>query len=319
MRWSKPLAIVVALGLLLSLPQVAAADNIGGAADISNPPGGFRGDVATAALLSRARNGIGLVQTYGDNQYENGEYLNFLIAYERSWGRYKSITRPAPGNHEYLVPGTGQTMTAEQVAQVPGGLGYYRYFAGRTPPHPGYYSYDYQGWHFVVLNTTCSVVPGGCTGAQLTWLKADLAANRSKRCTVVTGHHPYFASASPFYGAPSLRAIWPTLVVEDVDLYIAGHNHSYERLKPMRTQGNVDTDWGPGDGDDGHAGVPIVVVGTGGRSLIPFTRIHPNSLVRFNRYGILKIVPNYPAAGQWIQAFKGTDGGTYDRVAFRCH
>jgi hypothetical protein len=30
-------------------------------------------------------------------------------------------------------------------------------------------------------------------------------------------------------------------------------------------------------------------------------------------------VPNYPAADQWVQAFKTTSGGTYDRKAFRCH
>jgi hypothetical protein len=73
----------------------------------------------------------------------------------------------------------------------------------QSPPHPGYYSYDFQGWHFVVLNTTCSVLPDqNCGGAMLTWLKQDLAAHPAK-CTVVMGHHPYFASASPFYGIQS--------------------------------------------------------------------------------------------------------------------
>ena len=64
----------------------------------------------------------------------------------------------------------------------------------------------------------------------LSWLKADLAANRNHRCTVVYGHHPYLSSAAPYYGQPDLKAIWPTLVLEDVDLFIAGHNHAYERL-----------------------------------------------------------------------------------------
>jgi hypothetical protein len=35
-------------------------------------------------------------------------------------------------------------------------------------------------------------------------------------------------------------------------------------------------------------------------------------------YGIFELVPNYPAAGQWAQAFKPTSGA-YDRRAFRCH
>jgi hypothetical protein len=108
--------------------------------------------------------------------------------------------------------------------------------------------------------------------------------------------------------------------LNNVDLYLAGHNHSYERLKPMRTQGNVDTDWGAGDGDDGHGGIPIVVVGLGGRSQIGFTQIHPNSVYRrTNPYGVFKIVPDYPAKGQWVQAFKGADGVTYDRIPMQCH
>jgi len=215
------IAISIVMACVLGIAPAARADNIAAAGDISNPPGGFRGDTATAALLDPASgNGIGLVLPLGDNQYQCGE----------------------------------------------------------------------------------------------------LAANRSKRCTVVYGHHPYLASAAPYPVHPDLKDIWPTLVLEDVDLFIAGHNHAYERLARIRTQGNVDEDWGPGDGDDGHAGVPTIVVGTGGSSLIPFGQIHPASRVRIaGRYGVLKIVPDYPSPGRWIHAFKGTDGSTLDRVEMRCH
>ena len=318
------ITVLLAIILVLGSASAARADNIGAAGDISSPPGGFRGDVATAALLApESGNGIGLVLPLGDNQYQCGELTYYRQAYNQSWGRFLNITRPAPGNHEYLggnictqSAGAARTMSIEEA----GGAGYYTYFAGRTPPHPGYYSYDWQGWHFVVLNTTCTVVPGGCTGAMLSWLKADLAANRNHRCTVVYGHHPYLSSAAPYYGQPDLKAIWPTLVLENVDLFIAGHNHAYERLARVRTAGNVDEDWGPGDGDDGHAGVPIVVAGTGGRSLIPFGQIHRASRVRIpGRYGILKIVPDYPSPGRWLQAFKGADGITSDRVQMQCH
>ena len=137
---------------------------------------------------------------------------------------------------------------------------------------------------------------------------------------MVYGHHPYLASAAPYPAQPQLKDIWPTLVLEDVDLYLAGHNHAYERLARIRTQGNVDEDWGPGDGDDGHAGVPTIVVGTGGSSLIPFGQVNPASRVRIaGRYGVLKIVPDYPAKDRWIHAFKGADGSTLDRVEMRCH
>jgi acid phosphatase type 7 len=318
------ITVLIAASCVWAVAVPARADNIAAAGDISNPPGGFRGDVATAALLAPASgNGIGLVLPLGDNQYPCGERSAFQQAYHASWGQYLNITRPAPGNHEYIVgavclnqSGPVRTMTIQEAAAA----GYYDYFADRSPPHPGYYSYDFQGWHFVVLNTTCTVVPGGCTGAMLTWLKADLAANRNHRCTVVYGHHPFLSSAAPFYGAPLLKDIWPTLVLEDVDLFLAGHNHAYERMARVRTQGNIDEDWGPGDGDDGHAGVPIITVGTGGSSLIPFGQVHPASRVRIaGKYGVLKIVPDYPSPGRWIHAFKGTDRTTLDRVEMSCH
>ena len=66
--------------------------------------------------------------------------------------------------------------------------------------------------------------------------------------------------------------------------------------------------------------MPTIVVGTGGGSLTPFGQVHPSSLVRIpGRYGILKIVPDYPSRDRWIHAFKGTDGSTLDRVEMRRH
>ncbi len=37
----------------------------------------------------------------GDLQYENGSLTRFQRSYGPSWGRFKSITKPVPGNHEY--------------------------------------------------------------------------------------------------------------------------------------------------------------------------------------------------------------------------
>jgi hypothetical protein len=319
-------AVAVSLALVLAVADRAGADNIAASGDISNPPGGQRTDVATAALLSRAANGIGLVLPLGDTQYECGELVNYLAAYDKSWGAYKPITRPAPGNHEYIVDpdcagtsngSTHRLMSIEQAA----GADYYTYFGDRTPPHPGYYSFDYQDWHFVVLNTTFTVVPGGATGAQLAWFKADLAANRNHKCTVVYGHHPYKATASPFASTPDLSHYWPTMVTEDVDLYLAGHNHSYERMRPIRTQGNIDYTYGPGSGGDGNMGVRTVTAGLGGRSIIPFTgAVHPASAYRYTgSYGIFKIVPDYVGPDSFLTAFKTTGGGTVDRVQWGCH
>lgn len=312
------LTTLITLALLLSVVGVARADNIGGAGDISNAPGGQRNDEVTASLLGN--NGIGLVLTLGDNQYECGQLENFQAAYDLSWGEYLDITRPAPGNHEYLTscaPGViGKTMTPRQAQ----GADYYTYFGDRTDPHPGYYSFDYQGWHFVVLNTTFGALTAAEKAEQLAWFKADLAADNSK-CQVVYGHHPYKATASPFTGTPAMADYWPTMVLQDVDLYLSGHNHSYERGKPIRTQGDVDYTYGPGSGGDGHMGVRWVVAGLGGRSIIPFTGTpyHASSFRYTGSYGIFKIVPDYVSPDSFLTAFKGTNNTTQDRVSWGCH
>ena len=40
------------------------------------------------------------VLALGDLQYDRGTAAEFA-AYDASWGRFKSITHPVPGNHEY--------------------------------------------------------------------------------------------------------------------------------------------------------------------------------------------------------------------------
>jgi hypothetical protein len=43
--------------------------------------------------------------TLGDNQYPDGELADFMASYDPTWGRFKSITRPVPGNHDYHTQG----------------------------------------------------------------------------------------------------------------------------------------------------------------------------------------------------------------------
>jgi hypothetical protein len=330
--------LVASMVLLVLGGGVAQADNIGVSGDIAPAPGGTRNDLQTAALLSRTANGIGLVLALGDTQYECGELSAFNQIYQGSWGQYKPITKAALGNHEYLACSNQATdigrtesreeelteATAERYkplsADSAGGVDFYTYFGGSACPPPGYCSFDYQGWHFVIINTTFGAMTQAQRDAQLGWFKRDLAASSAK-CQIVYGHHPYKASASPYTGNPDLSAYWPTMVTEDVDAYLAGHNHSYERTAPFRTQGNIDFDYGPGDGDDGHAGVREFVSGLGGRSIIGFsgTPFSASAYRYAGNYGIFKIVPNYPEPNKILSAFKTIDGQTLDRVPWSCH
>jgi acid phosphatase type 7 len=81
---------------------------------------------ATARLLGKLHPAV--VLTLGDNQYENGTLAKFRRSYDRSWGRLKGRTRPAPGNHDYRSGGAA------------GYFGYFGAAAGRRSR--GYYSFD---------------------------------------------------------------------------------------------------------------------------------------------------------------------------------
>ena len=61
------------------------------------------------------------VALVGDEQYQVGQYSDFENSYEQSYGAFKLITRPAPGNHEFYV---------EHGAVGVAGYGYFSYFNG---------------------------------------------------------------------------------------------------------------------------------------------------------------------------------------------
>jgi acid phosphatase type 7 len=61
------------------------------------------------------------VAIVGDLQYQVGQYLDFKNSYDLTYGAFKSITRPAPGNHEFYD---------EHNATGVAGYGYFSYFNG---------------------------------------------------------------------------------------------------------------------------------------------------------------------------------------------
>ncbi|MFZ0744665.1 MAG: hypothetical protein WAM85_09660 [Terracidiphilus sp.] len=62
-----------------------------------------------------------LVAILGDLQYQVGQYSDFEGSYELTYGAFKMITRPAPGNHEFYD---------EHSATGVAGYGYFSYFNG---------------------------------------------------------------------------------------------------------------------------------------------------------------------------------------------
>jgi len=227
---------------------------------------------ATADLVARVNPTA--VLPLGDTQYDDGDLLKFKDSYDRSWGRFKTISHPAVGNHEYVTRGA---------------KGYFAYFGHLAgDPQKGYYSYDIGTWHLIALNSNCVFV-GGCGegSPQEQWLRADLAAHAGS-CTLAYWHHPKFSSG--LHGNhPFTRAFWQALYQAGADIVLAGHDHSYERFAPQDPDGVA---------DPAH-GIREFVVGTGGRSYYFFRTVQPNSEVRkAEAYGIL-VLTLHPREYEW--------------------
>jgi len=233
------------------------------------------------------------VLALGDNQYEKGEFANFQASYDSTWGRFKAITRPVPGNHEYYGS------NAE---------GYYQYFGKAAGDRDkGYYSFNLGNWHLIALNSNCDAI-GGCEvgSPQEKWLKADLKKN-PKACTLAYWHHPRFSSGT--HGNNKIvKDLWKDLYDAGAELVLSGHDHSYERFAPQ----------GLDEKADAKKGIRQIVIGNGGKSLYPFKTIRANSEVRDNEsYGVLKVAL-HPKSYDW--ELMPIAGDTFtDRGSTPCH
>ncbi len=223
-------------------------------------------DEATAALLDAIP---GTVFAIGDNVYPNGTTTNYTNCYGPSWGRHKSRTYPALGNHEYDSSATAAP--------------YFTYYgAAAGDAGKGYYSYDLGAWHIIVLNSNNTYVSTAAGSTQETWLKADLAAT-TKQCVLAMWHNPRFYSttSSAFYPTSSVKTFWEDLYAAHATLIINAHMHDYERFAPQTPAGAADP----------VNGIREIIVGTGGGGLdLPNTLIIPNSEVLISQvYGVLKL------------------------------
>ena len=256
-----------------------------GAGDIADCKD-LTGAEATAKLLDQLD---GTVMAVGDLAYPDGSKENF-VCYDKTWGRAKSRTRPAPGNHEFHAAGASP---------------YFDYFGATAgDPKTGYYSYELGAWHIVVLNSECKDV-GGCEAGspQEKWLRSDLAAHPAA-CKLAYWHKPLFSSGGAHGNDLTVKPLFQALYDAHADLVIGGHDHDYERFAPQNPDGAA---------DPAH-GIREFVVGTGGKNHRPFGESKPNSEVRdATAFGVLKLTLK-PKSYDWQfipEAGKSfTDSGT---------
>jgi hypothetical protein len=220
------------------------------------------GAEATGKLLEQIP---GTVMAVGDLAYPDGTKENFQC-YDRTWGRARNRTRPAPGNHEFHAAGATP---------------YFDYFgAAAGDPKYGYYSYELGTWHIIVLNSECADIGGcGAGSREVQWLRADLAAHPAA-CTLAYWHKPLFSSGSAHGNDYEMKPLWQALYDANADVVINGHDHNYERFAPQNPDG----------GSDAARGIREFVVGSGGKNHRPIVLAKPNSESRnADAFGVLKL------------------------------
>lgn len=174
---------------------------------------------------------VDLVVLGGDNIYPSGDLAMVESTFRRP---YAALLRAGVPFHAVL--GNHDIRTANgnpQVSYGPFGM------KGR------FYTLQRGPVDFFMLDTNGNAD----WQRQISWLRAALAQSRAP-WKVVVGHHPIYSSG--FYGNdPELAAKLTGLMRRHgVQLYINGHEHNYERSKPID-------------------GITYLVVGGGGASLRP--------------------------------------------------
>ena len=249
------------------------------------------GAEATEKVLAKIP---GTVMAIGDLAYPDGSVANFAC-YDKTWGKEKSRTRPAPGNHEFNSAGAAY---------------YFQYFgAAAGEASKGYYTYELGSWHIVVLNSECDQVGGcGAGSAQEKWLREDLAAH-PVACTLAYFHKPLFSSGGKHRNDLTVKPLWDALYGGGADVVVSGHDHDYERFAPQTSEAKADA----------ARGIREFVAGTGGKNHRRFGLLaHANSEVRnADTFGVLKLALK---PGKYAWEFVPVDGGTFrDSGEGTCH
>jgi hypothetical protein len=236
---------------------------------------GAGGETNAASVINLISSWNPNLLLYLGDVYEKGtstEFFNWYGVNSLNFSKFRAITDPAIGNHEYTNgPPTG----------------YFDFWNNI----PNYYSFTSGGWHFVSLNSNSSYVGTSSTSAQYQWLAQDLAAN-STACTLVFWHAPLY-NIGPEGNASGMKSIWSLLVQDKVDMVLNGHDHDYQRWTPLDGSGTPNA----------TSGVTEFVVGSAGHGIQTISRSDSRVVKKFDSHTSpapfgalrLKLFSNYAA------------------------
>jgi len=223
-------------------------------------------DGFTKALNHAAENGAEFILTGGDNVDIDVLGENLKTA-EQLYSKFsEQITNsqvpvyPTLGNHDRFMGGNKDSELYNE--------GLFEKYLGKS-----YYSFDFKGWHFMVLNSTQTGPEGYCIGdVQLNWLKEDLGKLDPETPIVLSVHVPFLSVYYPaLYGKytptdtfSNFKEVWDLFDGYKLKLVLQGHMHLYEEIYVKGVQfitgGAISASWwgGPYHGtEEGYLKVNI--------------------------------------------------------------
>ena len=227
------------------------------------------------------------VLTLGDNQYPDGALSDYQQSYDPAWGRFRDITFPVAGNHEWHLPDA---------------QGFRDYFG----LDPTWYTFTLGAWRLYALDGSCGD-NGGCGpgSAQYEWLRSELPKHAEPM------HPRVLASAALLVG----NGAWLQLSGRSVLEVARGRGH---RPRPERARTQLRTVRPAGaDAQPSASGIVEIVAGTGGASeaSYPFGDPIPNSMVRLNGIGVVEL--DLWSDG-WFERFVRPNGDVVDQASGGC-
>jgi hypothetical protein len=102
---------------------------------------------------------------------------------------------------------------------------------GDRYPRQANYSFDYGDVHFLCLDSNVTVDP--TDEALQAWIASDLSGTDAI-WKVVVFHHPSFNIGHEHYDEQHMRALSPLFEQHGVHLVLQGHEHTYQRTRPLK-------------------------------------------------------------------------------------
>ncbi|RKG96139.1 PKD domain-containing protein [Corallococcus sp. CA053C] len=231
----------------------------------------------------------------GDNAYASGTEAEFQTNLFAPMAALLAQVPmfATPGNHEYV---TNEAQPYLDNLYLP---------TNNAEGSERYYSFDWGHVHFVSIDSNCAVglaSASKCTlAAQKAFVEKDLAAT-TQPWKVVFFHHPSWSSGEHGSQLTMRRQFGPLFEKYGVDLVLTGHDHDYERSKPML---------GDAEASKTERGIPYLVVGGGGATLRAFATSRPSwSVLRDDAaHGFLDVDV---VEGTLTAKLVKTDGGVLD-------